>query len=115
MLMAAGTQAWVAQLDKAVGMLMMRAQFEQAEILTIAVSPSYRKRKVAAMLLQEAEKELAKTGVKKIFLEVAEDNTAARGLYLKLGYDETNRRKNYYKQADNSFVDALVMSKELRV
>ena len=113
MLLASGTQGFLAKMGNAVGMVMTRAQFEQAEILTIAVMPNTRKQGIARALMVEAEKTLAAGGVKKIFLEVAENNEAATALYRKLGFTETSRRKGYYRQEDSSLVDALVMAKEL--
>jgi len=113
MLMASGTRAWLARSGGPVGMLITRAQFEQAEILTIAVVPKSQKTGIAKAMMAEAEKELALAGVKKIFLEVAENNQSAYALYLKLGYSEMSRRTGYYHQADGSVIDALVMSKEI--
>lgn len=114
MLMASGTKAWLLRSGtQPAGMLMTRAQFEQAEILTIAVSPNFRRSGVARRLMTHAEEALQHSGVKKIFLEVAEDNAAARALYQRLGYIDVSRRKGYYKQADGSVIDALVMSREL--
>lgn len=113
MLMASGTKAWLARAGAPVGMLITRAQFEQAEILTIAVTPKSQKNGIARRLMAEAEKDLAAAGVKKIFLEVAENNDAARALYAKIGYYEVNRRQGYYKQMNGSVIDALVMAKEL--
>ncbi len=113
MLMASGTKAWLARAGAPVGMLITRAQFEQAEILTIAVLPKSQKSGVAKRMMAEAEKDLVATGVKKIFLEVAENNASAHALYLKIGYSEISRRKGYYKQMDGSVIDALVMAKEL--
>ena len=113
MLMTSGTQAWAARAPQPVGMLMTRAQFEQAEILTIAVVPSARRGGLAARMMNEAEKTLATSGVKKIFLEVAENNSAAIELYRRIGYTEMSRRPGYYKNADGTVTDALVLSKEL--
>ncbi len=113
MLMTSGTRGWLARMGQPVGMLMTRAQFEQAEILTIAVVPSARRGGIAARLMAEAEKSLVAEGVKKIFLEVAENNAAALALYRRIGYSEVSRRTGYYKQPDGSSIDALVMSKEL--
>lgn len=113
MLMTSGTRAWLARAGLPVGMLLTRAQFEQAEILTIAVVPKSQKQGVAQKMMAAAEADLKAAGVKKIFLEVAENNASAQNLYKKLGYVESSRRKGYYKQPDGSVVDALVMSKEL--
>lgn len=113
MLMTSGTRAWLARAGAPAGMLITRAQFEQAEILTIAVSPKVQKQGVAKKMMELAEAEMKAAGVKKIFLEVAENNVAAQNLYKKLGYGEASRRNGYYQQPDGSTVDALVMSKEL--
>lgn len=114
MLLASGTQGWLARLgDKPAGMLLTRAQFEQAEILTIAVLPEAQRAGIAKRLMADAEQALSASGVKKIFLEVAENNVSAHALYLKLGYAEVSRRAGYYRQENGSFVDALVMAKEI--
>lgn len=113
MLLGAGTQAWSVKSDSPLAMLMTRTQFEQAEILTLAVVPNARRKGLAEKLLLAAHAALAASGVKKIFLEVAQDNVAAMGLYRKLGYVQTGIRPGYYKQPDGSTIDALVMSKEV--
>lgn len=113
MLLASGTQAWSAREGSPIGMLMTRAQFEQAEILTLAIIPAARRKKIAQKLMKAAHEALAAAGVKKIFLEVAEDNMAATLLYRGLGYAEISRRAGYYKQPDGSSTDALVMAKEI--
>jgi ribosomal-protein-alanine N-acetyltransferase len=43
------------------------------------------------------------------FLEVRESNLAAQEMYRKFGYEQTGRRKRYYK--DNS-EDAILMTLE---
>jgi ribosomal-protein-alanine N-acetyltransferase len=68
-------------------------------ILTIDVSPQYRRRGVAQNLLQEIEKIFREKGVKSCRLEVREDNIAALRLYQKLGYKKVARLKDYYENA----------------
>ena len=48
--------------------------------------------------------------VKKIFLDVAEDNLPAIKLYEKSGFHLIHRRKGYYQ---NGTTDALIYIKEL--
>ena len=52
-------------------------------------------------------------GATRLFLEVADDNVAARGLYERTGFDPIGRRKAYYAGADGSRTDAVVMSRDL--
>ena len=50
----------------------------------------------------------AAAGVSRLFLEVAEDNWAARRLYAALGFAPVGRRRNYYRRGQ-SMVAALTM------
>ena len=52
-------------------------------------------------------------GARRIFLEVAEDNAAARALYAAFGYTEIARRRDYYRTQTGQRRDALVMEKTL--
>ena len=78
----------------------------EAEILTLAVHPKARRQGLARRLISRAVDHLA---VEKMFLEVAEDNHAAVALYQACGFAESGRRVNYYKNADGSRSDALLM------
>lgn len=78
----------------------------EAEIVTLAVKPTARRAGLAGRLIAQAQ---AALGAKVLFLEVAADNGAARALYEKFGFHETGRRKAYYKRADGTRVDAVLM------
>ena len=82
------------------------AEKGEAEILTLAVHPKARRQGLARRLIAAAIDRLA---AKKIFLEVADDNHAAVALYQACGFAETGRRVGYYKNADGSRRDALLM------
>jgi ribosomal-protein-alanine N-acetyltransferase len=59
--------------------------------------------------LLEAVLEVARLrGAAAIFLEVREDNEAARALYAQAGFTEAGRRQGYY-----SGVDGLVLRRNL--
>ena len=78
----------------------------EAEILTLAVHPKARRQGKARALLAFAISHLQ---AKKLFLEVAQDNQSARALYSAAGFHESGRRKDYYKNADGSRADAILM------
>lgn len=88
------------------GFVLARAAAGEGEILTIAVDPTARRQGVGAALVRAALDQLR---VERMFLEVAEDNVAARALYAGLGFAEVGRRKAYYARPSGA-VDALVLA-----
>jgi len=69
-------------------------------ILTVDVSPAYRRKGIGLQLLQEIEKLFMGKGVRTCHLEVREHNLAALRLYEKSGYRKVNKLKNYYGNAN---------------
>lgn len=99
-----GTLCWVALEDgQPVGFLVLRQAADEGEVITTGVCPRHRRRGVARQLFNHAIRAI--TGCERLFLEVSEENLAARSLYKELGFQEAGRRKGYY--ADGS--DALVL------
>lgn len=96
-----------------VAMMVYRVAFDQAEILTIAVLPGYRKQGIARKLVEDMLTKCKAMGVEKLFLEVEVGNDPAIKLYENQGFQHINRRKLYYQQLDGSLTDALVMMKKL--
>lgn len=95
-----------------IGFVAFSKALDEAEILMVWMDPNQRKRGYAKNLLKYSFDNLKTNGVNKIYLEVAIDNIAALNLYLKLGFIEVGKRKNYYKR-DNQNIDALILSKSL--
>jgi len=96
-----------------VGFILSRRAADQAEILTIAVTPKARKRGIGAALLATHLPTLAAVGVKSLFLEVEAGNTAAIRLYQNFGFRQVGERKAYYRTADGSRATALVLRRDL--
>ena len=78
----------------------LRCSDVDAEILTVATHPDQRGQGLAANVLKEAQQLAKKKGLRSIFLEVAEDNQAARTLYARLGYEPIGRRPAYYARPE---------------
>ena len=91
------------------GMVLARCAADEAEILTLAVVPAARRAGRGAALLRAAQARAQARGARKMFLEVATGNLAARALYEAAGYTQVGRRPRYY--GDGS--DALVFSRKL--
>ena len=95
------------------GFILIRANSYDAEILTLAVDPAFRRRGLARMLVEGAARLAESQGAEALFLEVAEDNPAAIALYAGLGFDQVGRRRAYYARKGRDAVDALVMRRAL--
>lgn len=85
----------------------------EAELLTLAVDPSARRRGLGSALVLAFEDAAAAGGASDVFLETAVDNEPARGLYEKLGYRPVGRRAGYYTRAGAPARDAIVFSKSI--
>jgi tRNA threonylcarbamoyladenosine biosynthesis protein TsaB len=100
--------------DEPVGFALVRQAADEAEILTIATRPAYRRRGVARALIEHQRRALEAAGVTALYIEVAPSNLAARLLYEALGFGVAGRRKAYYGAAGGPHEDAIVMRREVR-
>lgn len=94
------------------GFIVLRHSFDQAEILTLVADPSKRRAGLGRSLVEESFEILQYNGAEILFLEVAEDNTAAIELYRAVGFEQFGRRPAYYKR-ENGRVAALSFRKRL--
>ncbi|MGE0716019.1 MAG: GNAT family N-acetyltransferase [Alphaproteobacteria bacterium] len=100
-----GTVAMVA--DAPAGVVLWRIAADEAEILTIGVVPEQRRSGLGRLLLEHALGRLP-PAVATMFLEVAADNLAARGLYAGRGFVAAGIRKGYYRRGRDT-MDGLLM------
>ena len=106
-----GTRVWVAEeAGEVVGASAARTVADEVEILNLGVAPSWRRRGVGRNLMLGAMEQAGQAGARRVFLEVRESNRGARALYTALGFVETGRRSNYYRDPAE---DALVLSRPL--
>ena len=110
-LLGDGAFGMVALLDGVVvaygGMLFV---LDEGQITNIATHPEYRREGLGRMIVEALEREARTLGLSELFLEVREQNVAARKLYLSCGWEEIGLRKNFYsKPTDN----AVLMKKDL--
>lgn len=78
---------------------------ESIEIMKIATLPEFREKGIGRLLIQEILKYKME-----IFLEVRENNKIARNFYLKCGFEEVGKRKNYYSDTKEA---AIIMQKNI--
>ena len=98
------------------GFILCRRILEEIEIITFCVLPEHRRFglgklliieiiKQAGLLLKQESDYLESV---KIFLEVAENNTAAIHLYSAFGFEKISKRSKYYR-TPNGNIDAHLM------
>ncbi len=95
------------------GFILSRIAADEAEILSVATDRARRGRGLARALLRHHLGHLAGRGVRSVFLEVGEDNEAARRLYGRAGFGEIGRREAYYQDGSADASAALVLRRDL--
>jgi ribosomal-protein-alanine N-acetyltransferase len=96
------------------GFILYRATVDEAEILTVAVAPDFRRRGFGRALIEEAMRHLYRVGAQSIHLEVEDGNHAAINLYRRVEFRESGRRPAYYAEGRDKPAGALVMARQLR-
>lgn len=83
---------------------------DQAELGDIAVDGGWRRRGVGQRLMDAVLVRMRALRVRELYLEVRASNADAQRLYLRNGFLEVGRRRNYYSQPRE---DALVLRRLL--
>ena len=91
------------------GFIVCRAVADEAEILTLAVTPLVRRNGVGRALVEAAAGTANARGADSLFLEVASDNVAALALYAAAAFEPAGLRRGYYANG----ADAVVMRRAL--
>jgi len=112
-----GVGGWLLEAGDAAGgptaLLLTRLAADEAEVLTLCVAPPARRTGQAVALLRTALPVLMALGARRLLLEVAEDNAAARALYEREGFVVAGRRPGYYNRRHGDAADALLLLREL--
>ena len=102
----AHSSLWVAHRGEALmGYMAVRRMPDGYELMNILVPPGARRRGVASALLEVLH---GLEGAVSVFLEVRASNTAALGLYRRLGYEQVGVRHVYYRDGE----DAVLMTRD---
>jgi ribosomal-protein-alanine N-acetyltransferase len=92
--------------------ILVQLAADESEIISLGTRATVRRLGLARALLNHAMAEAARRGAKAMFLEVAEDDSAALALYRGCGFTLQARRKAYYERRGAS-ADALVLRRAL--
>mgnify|MGYP000100198204 CR=1 FL=1 len=99
--------------DKPIGFAVIRKVLDEAEIITFCILPKWCKNGYATYLLEWIIDTLQTQSVKRLFLEVRENNDAAIRLYKKCSFKIIGCRKGYYQGRHGEKTDAHVMQIQL--
>jgi [ribosomal protein S18]-alanine N-acetyltransferase len=86
----------------------------RAELISIAVDPAFRRKGLAALMLESTLRRLRRRGVVRFSLMVKVTNDAARGFYEKYGFVRTRRVPIYYEDGEDGILMALALSEPRR-
>lgn len=90
------------------GHVVMQYIVDEAHLLNIVIAVEQQGKGLGSQLLEFALEQARQRDCASCFLEVRESNTAAYGLYERHGFNEIDRRRNYYPTA-TGHEDARVM------
>ena len=76
----------------------------EADILTVAVLPDFRRQGIAREFMRQIEQWSKERGASAMMLEVEQSNSAAIELYTSLGYLKISVRMDYYGPGQDAFV-----------
>ena len=105
---------WRGKNSRLAGFILSRLVLDEAEILTLAVAPDFRRKGIGSALLSVHLATLAAEGVKALFLEVDAGNDAARALYAQFDFHQIGARQAYYRKADAPPTAALVLRRDFQ-
>jgi [ribosomal protein S18]-alanine N-acetyltransferase len=103
----------VAEDGELVGYFVAMPGFEEMHLLNVTVASHYEGRGHAHRLLAELYALSASFAATAVWLEVRESNARARALYLREGFTEAGRRRDYYPAPAGQREDAILMTRSL--
>jgi ribosomal-protein-alanine N-acetyltransferase len=96
-----------------VGFVIAQIAADEAEILSIGVAADAQRQGIGRKLIDGTVRAAARAEARRLYLDVAESNTAARALYAACGFAEAGRRTGYYTLPDGRREDAFLLARDL--
>ncbi len=82
---------------------------DEGHLMNVATHPDHRRRGIAAALCAALFADAAERGMASLTLEVRISNVGARELYRRFGFVPVSSRRDYYRNADGTREDALIL------
>lgn len=94
------------------GFYLTRTAYDEEELLLIAVIPDQRGRQLGGSLLDHCIAAAKARGAARLFLEMRSGNAAER-LYSARGFTPIGRRRDYYRSAGGTRIDAVTFALDI--
>lgn len=107
------TIALVAKINNDIaGFIIAQVEVEEntefGHIITINITPNFRRKGIAKKLLRETENRLRQKGINECRLEVREDNNAAIKLYQTSSYQTIGKIEKYYNKKHGLYLKKII-------
>ena len=93
--------------EEIVGYAVASANAMEGHVVSVAVDPRHRRRRIGTALLSAVSTKLVEEGIKQIRLEVRKGNAGAIAFYDQMGYKIFSEIQHYYADGE----DALVLAR----
>ena len=87
-----------------VGYAVASANAMEGHVVSVAVDPRHRRRRIGTALLSAVTTKLAEKGIRRIRLEVRKGNAGAITFYDQMGYRPFSEIRHYYPDGEDSLV-----------
>ncbi len=96
-----------------VGFVLAQVAADEAEILTLGVAPEAQRGGIGRKLVEGTMRAAMRADARRLFLDVAARNTAARALYAACWFKEAGLRKAYYTLPGGARDDGILLVRDL--
>jgi ribosomal-protein-alanine N-acetyltransferase len=93
--------------DEILGYSVVWKLLDEAELHWFEIFEPFRGRGLSHLFMELLIKEISKSGIKKLLLEVSEKNEPAKRIYEKKGFKSIGVRKSYYPDGSNAILMEL--------
>ena len=94
--------------DEIVGYLAIEFTGHNIQMLGLGILEDHRRKGYASDLIASMMEYLKQYNFNKIFLEVRDSNTAAKGLYSKFNFNRSGTRLNYYRDENAALYEMSI-------
>ena len=92
-----------------IGIYVVHEIIDEAQINYFSIKKGFRQKGYGSYLMNYLIKQSEKLNIKKLFLEVSENNTKADDFYSKFNFLTVGRRKSYYKDGSDAVLKEKIL------